>query len=193
MTVSGRGNVTVRRAGTSSVLPPGSVLGLAELREPIRSGEYPPATPSARASRPDPCADAPPPALPELTAAAERRLAAAREHDASGMTQAVLDLETAIHDWAADTDEDQGTEQARAVLRGLITRLGQAADEGVPDSRGRLRPAVEPLLALGDELRRHRRHAAADTITAALHAAGLEIQDSWHATRWAARQARNGA
>ena len=103
--------------------------------------------------------------LPEIMAAAERRFeAAAHTRDADAMVGVILELETAIGQWEADMDEDQGTEQARALLRSLVGRLGRVAQDGLTDPRDRLRPAVEPLLELrasvarGGQFRRRRRH-----------------------------------
>ena len=79
---------------------------------------------------------------------AEREFAAAAgDRDAAAMAGVILELETSIKQWEADTDEDQGTEQARALLRSLIGRLGQA-QTGLADPRDRLQPAVEPPAAL---------------------------------------------
>jgi cysteinyl-tRNA synthetase len=100
------------------------------------------------------------------------------------MAGVILELETAIGQWEADTDEDQGTEQARALLRGLIGRLGRAAQDGLADPRDRLRPAVEPLLELRAALREEGNFTAADAIRQALTAAGLEISDTPEGTRW---------
>ena len=100
------------------------------------------------------------------------------------MAGVILELETAIRQWEADTDEDQGTEQARALLRSLIARLGRAAQDGLADPRERLRPAVEPLLALRTALRREGNFAAADAIRDALAAAGLDVSDTPEGTRW---------
>ena len=100
------------------------------------------------------------------------------------MAEVILELETAIGQWEADTDEDQGTEQARALLRSLIGRLGQAAQDGLADPRERLRPAVEPLLALRTALRGEGNFAAADAIREALAAAGLDVSDTPEGTRW---------
>jgi cysteinyl-tRNA synthetase len=100
------------------------------------------------------------------------------------MAGVVLDLETAVSQWEADTDEDQGTKQARALLRSLIGRLGRAAREGLADPRDRLAPAVEPLLALRATLRGAGDYAAADAIRDALAAAGLDVSDAPEGTRW---------
>jgi uncharacterized protein YcaQ len=103
--------------------------------------------------------------LPEIMAAAERGFGAAvGERDANAMVGAILELETAISLWEADTDEDQGTEQARALLRSLIGRLGRAAQDGLADPRDRLRPSVELLIALRNTLRGEGNFAAADVI-----------------------------
>jgi cysteinyl-tRNA synthetase len=100
------------------------------------------------------------------------------------MVGVILELETAITQWEADTDEDQGTEQARALLRSLIGRLGRAAGDGLADPTDRLRPAVEPLIALRAAMRGEGNFAAADTIREALAAAGLDVSDAPEGTRW---------
>ena len=147
-----------------------------------------PALPAADAEAPAlPAGDAEPAALtlPEIMAAAERRFeAAAGTRDADVMVGVILELETAIGQWEADMDEDQGTEQARAILRSLIGRLGQAAQDGLTDPRDRLRPAVEPLLELRATLRGAGNFTAADAIREALAAAGLDISDTPEGTRW---------
>ncbi len=123
--------------------------------------------------------------LPELTEACAHRFdKATGRRDAAGMTAAILDLEEAVHAWAADTDEDQGTEQARVVLRGLITRLGAVARDGLRGPGALPGAAVEPLLGLRDTLRAEGRYQDADTIRAALIAAGLIIQDTPAGPQW---------
>ena len=118
-------------------------------------------------------------------AAAERGFgAAAGARDADAMVGVILELETTITQWEADTDEDQGTEQARALLRSLIGRLGRAARDGLADPRDRLRPAVEPLIALRAALRGEGNFAAADAIREALAATGLDVSDTPEGTRW---------
>jgi hypothetical protein len=201
--IRGRGGVTVRRSGETPsgrrrsgddvVLPAGTRLSVAELRDlvhgdPARGIRRPPdgtagpadggagaAGGSEEAARP----------LPEIMAAAERRFdTAAGQRDADAMVGVILGLETAITQWEADMDEDQGTEQARALLRGLIGRLGRAAEDGLADPRDRLAPAVEPLLALRATLRGAGDFAAADAIRDALAGAGLDISDTPAGTRW---------
>jgi cyanophycinase-like exopeptidase len=208
--IRGRGGVTIRRSGDSVVLPSGTRLSAADLRDLVRgiprarrgagAGDGSARGDEGRAG--DGCAaggNADEPTLrsaqwsaqwsalplPELMAAAERGFgAAAGARDADAMVRVILELEAAITRWEADTDEDQGTEQARAVLRSLIGRLGRAASDGLADPRDRLRPMVEPLLALRDALRGEGNFAAADAIRAALAATGLDVSDTPEGTRW---------
>jgi len=194
--IRGRGGVTVRRSGDSVVLPAGTRLSLTELRDLVRGirraaggGHAPGGTgPAGPAGRDDAAArDLEPPSLPlpEIMAAAERRFqAAAGARDADAMVGVILELETAIGQWEADMAEDQGTEQARALLRSLVGRLGRAAQDGLTDPRERLRPAVEPLLELRASLRGAGDFTAADAIRDALATAGLDVSDTPEGTRW---------
>ncbi len=192
--IRGRGGMTVRRSGGSVVLPAGSRLSVADLRDlvqGIRRATGPAGAGGAAGSAGGAAGGALGGAgpqglpLPEIMAAAERQFeAAAGARDADAMVGVLLELETAIGQWAADTDEDQGTEQARALLRRLIGRLGRAAQDGLTDPRDRLRPAVEPLLALRTALRGAGNFAAADAIREALTAAGLDVSDTPEGTRW---------
>jgi hypothetical protein len=216
LAVTGRGTVTIRRAGQSTVLPAGTILSLADLRGLIR-GEARAAGVTGAAGRTSPEASGSPASpddrdtgfaaplpLPELTALARERFEAAdRAGDVPGMVTAILDLEAAITDWATDTEEDQGTAQSRAVLRGLITALGQRTAELaaraarparlaglIPAAGGSCAPSgplgavVEPLLTLRAELREQGAWPAADTIRDALTAAGFQLQDTADGTRW---------
>ncbi|HEY1915558.1 MAG TPA: hypothetical protein VGH27_08280 [Streptosporangiaceae bacterium] len=187
--VAGRGTVTVRRRGASTVLAAGTVVPLGDLAGLVSRGAPPAAGPHrAQPGQPqdqNQDQDDGLLPLPELTESIQRRFEAAeRDRDAAAMVAAILDLDAAIHAWAADTDEDQGTGQARAVLRGLVTRLGQAAERGLADPRDQLRPAVQPLLTLRATLRGEGSYQAADTIRDALTAAGFELHDHPDSTEW---------
>ena len=191
--IRGRGGVTVRRSGDSVVLPSGTRLSVADLRDLVRgirrAGEAAGAgggngdEPAQRSAQRSAQWSALP--LPEVMAAAELGFrAAARTRDADAMVGVILELETAIAQWEADTDEDQGTEQARALLRSLIGRLGRAARDGLADPRDRLRPTVERLIALRTALRGEGNFAAADAIREALAATGLDVSDTPDGPRW---------
>jgi hypothetical protein len=191
--IRGRGGVTVRRSGHSVVLPAGTRLSVPELRDLVQGirraaddGRGPAGDEDAPGGGDGAAAgETPPLPLPEIMAAAEQRFeAAAGGRDADAMVGVILELETAIGQWEADMDEDQGTEQARALLRSLVGRLGRAAQDGLADPRDRLRPAVEPLLELRAGLRGAGNFAAADAIREALTAAGFDVSDTPEGTRW---------
>jgi Peptidase family S51 len=181
--IRGRGGLTIRRAGVSTVLTAPAVVSLAQLRSMIRTGESAIAVPSLVTS--EPAEELLP--LADLTRRAETSFEEALgERDAAGMITAILELEASIHSWTADTEEDQGSSQARAAFRGLITRLGEALAEGLRDPAERFGPVVDPLLALRSALRSGGRYQDADVIRDALIAAGLTISDDSTGTRWAA-------
>jgi hypothetical protein len=197
--IRGRGGMTIRRSGHSVVLPAGTRLPMAELRDLVQGirraaggGDAPDvaditglAGPGGGGGAAAGDGEMPPLPLPEIMAAAEERFdAAAGTRDADAMVGVILELETAIGQWEADMDEDQGTEQARALLRSLVGRLGRAAQDGLTDPRDRLRPAVEPLLDLRAVLRNAGNFAAADAIREALTAAGFDVSDTPEGTRW---------
>jgi cyanophycinase-like exopeptidase len=191
--VLGKGGATVRKTGVSTVLPAGSAISLTDLRTLAVSGQSCRSAGPADASASDsePGAGRPEPTaalgeLPELTVAAEGQFdGAVRDKNSDAMVSAILDLEAAIEAWASDTDENDNSDRARAVLRGLVVRLGKSADAGLGDPADRLRPAVEPLITLRGRLRKDGDYAAADTIRDALIAAGIELRDSPDGTSWA--------
>ena len=179
--VLGRGGLTIRRAGVSNALTAPAVVSLAQLRSMIRTGESAAAVPSPMMA--EPAEELLP--LADLTHRAETRFEEALgESDAASMITAILDLEDSIHSWTADTEEDQGGSQARAVLRGLITRLGDAVAEGLRDPAERFGPVVDPLLALRSALRAEGRYQDADVIRDALTGSGIKISDDPTRTRW---------
>jgi hypothetical protein len=189
--VRGRGSLTIRRGGLSSTVPAPATVTIEQLREMLRTGARAAVAPAAAAvPQQRPTANSPLP-LAEVTRRCEQRFAqASSDRDGQGMVTAVLELEDAIHAWAADTEEDQGTNQARAVLRGLIGRLGETLSAGLRDPEATLGPAVGPLLELRSSLRADGKYAEADAIRAALTAAGLQVGDAADGTRWTAGHRR---
>ncbi|MGX6604533.1 hypothetical protein ACWKSP_20725 [Micromonosporaceae bacterium Da 78-11] len=184
--VVGRGNLTVRRQGRSTPLPAGTTLTLSELRGLAHQGTIARTIPHQAAAEPD--AGPPPLTVSEVAADCERRFDQALAcRDAAAMTQAVLELEATVHAWSSDTEQDDGAEQARAVLRTLILRLGQAATGGVVDPAEALRPLVQPLLGVRDRLRAGRDYAAADEVRDALAAVGVELRDTVGGVDWLVR------
>lgn len=185
--VAGRGTLTVRRHGSSTVLPAGVTVSLTELRALAHRGTVTRAIP--RQARDSPAAMAAP-TISEVAAECERRFdEALAGRDAAAMTQTVLHLESAVYEWRGDTEEDDGAQQARAVLRTLILRLGRTATGGLADPAELFRPLVQPLLGIRERLRARHDYAIADEVRDALAAAGVELKDTSVGTDWSLRPA----
>ena len=192
-TVIGRGVVTVRRRGVAEQFPAGTRMPLASLAAAARATRPAgapavapadaPLTPAeSEAARPKRSA------LLEEVARLEQAFAAAlagrRAEDAA---EAILTLDRTILDWSADTLQTDEPDRARAVLRSLVHRLGEAASVGLRDPRELLAPLVEGLIALRAELRAEKAWQAADRLRDRLVAAGVELHDTAGGTTWTLR------
>jgi cyanophycinase-like exopeptidase len=183
--VRGRGGLTIRKNGASTVLRAPAVLPIADLRATIRTGALTVTTAAPPAPDPGQAETDSPLPLTDVVEHAERQFEAAlADRDGKGLIMIILDLEYAVHAWMADTDEDQGTEQARAVLRGMIGRLDEFVSEGMRDPLDKLRPAVDPLVELRAALRAQGRYSESDEIRAALLACGVQVADGADGSRW---------
>ena len=133
--VRGRGGLTIRKNGVSTVL---RGAGRAADRGPARDDPDRRAQPRRPLTSPRPHpASASPTRRCRCPTSSRARSGSSRRRsptvDGTGLIMTILDLEYAVHAWMADTDEDQGTEQARAVLRGMIGRLDEIVTEGLRD------------------------------------------------------------
>ncbi|MDQ7903240.1 hypothetical protein RB614_01735 [Phytohabitans sp. ZYX-F-186] len=179
--VLGNGRFTIRRGGESTIHPTGSVIGIATLAS---GGARAIATEAAPADAPPP--DPPPESSLKAAAGAlaARFDAALAGRDADGCVAAILDLEQIIVDWAADTNISDEGEQARAVLRSMVVRLGELAQAGARDPRDVLGPYLSLLLDLRAKARADRDFATSDQIRDRLAAAGVEVRDTPTGPEW---------
>jgi hypothetical protein len=183
VTVLGRGALTVRRQAVSTVFASGSTVTIDELRAIAVGGEPAPGPSNAQRSAvttPDP--------TPSLRAEAERLqdvfTTGLRSRDVNAAVTAVLELEQAIVDWSADTEEMDGTEGPRAMLRRMVTRLAELAVVGARDPRDIVAPFVETLLELREQAREQGSWTLADALRDRLTAAGIEVRDTPQGARW---------
>ena len=95
-----------------------------------------------------------------------------------------LELEQAIVDWSADTEELDGIDRPRATLRRMVTRLGEVAVAGTRDPRELVSPFVDALIELRNRARKERAWALADDLRDRLVAAGIEVHDTPEGTVW---------
>jgi hypothetical protein len=190
--VTGRGTVTVRLAGRSTVLPTGTEItidhlrALGEGREDGEAGVTSTASPAVDVPVPEPVV---PSSLAASTAEAQTSFDAAIEaRDATAAVAAALALEEAIAAWGADTLQSDEMDRARAALRGMLTRLGRVATEGLVDRRDIVGPFVDALLTLRAQARDAKRWSEADAVRDALASAGVEARDTPAGVEWELRQ-----
>ena len=193
--VDGRGTVTARYRGAEQVWSSGESISLTDLAAALagdadqtRAGPTSLTRPDAEVAGQD---DLPavtgsaPSSLREASDAADETFAAAvSDGDATAAAAAVLTLEQAIVDWAADTDQTDDRDHARRTLRGLVVRLGELAREGVADPRARVEPFVTLLLQRRDAARDARDWSTADAVRDGLAALGVEVRDTGEGVEW---------
>ena len=187
-TVRGRGQVTVRRAGTElRTVAAGARLPIAELTRAEGATPTDAAwpTPDAAVAAPAPDGDQTSRTLDEQARAATRTFdAALARGDGRAAAEVILDLEEAIAQWSADTTQSDEGDRARAALRGLVIRLGDAATEGLVDPTARLAPMIDVVVRAREELRTRRDYALADQLRDAADAVGIELRDGEEGTTW---------
>ncbi|HEX8761060.1 MAG TPA: hypothetical protein VF734_14050, partial [Pseudonocardiaceae bacterium] len=107
-----------------------------------------------------------------------------RTRDVSAAVTAVLELEQAIVDWSADTEEMDGVEEPRDMLRRMVTRLAELAVVGARDPREIVGPFIDILLELREQARKRGSWTLADTVRDRLTAAGIEVRDTPQGAVW---------
>ena len=182
-TVSGLGAVTIRRRGRSTRVEAGTTMPLQQWRDAAE----------AAATR---VVDVPPsPALKGVQKAASPFLDSVESHtrqfddalssgDARGAVKAVLELDDLMVEWSHETFSADEEARARAALRSMVTRLGEAADAGMRDPRLMVGPYIEALLEARERARREGRYDEADIIRDRLLGEGVELRDGPDGTDW---------
>lgn len=186
LVVEGRGDVTIRRGGTTlRTITAGTTLSVDAVTHravtPAASQPQDHAQHAAAAS----VADADARTLGEHVAVATGAFdAAIAQRSGPAATAAVLDLEAAIADWSADTTQSDEVDRARAALRGLIVRLGTAADHGLVAPAERIGPMIDAVVRARTQLRERGDYDLADRLRAATDAIGVELRDTADGTTW---------
>ncbi|MFP5308874.1 MAG: hypothetical protein ACLGIR_04775 [Actinomycetes bacterium] len=195
--VTGRGGVTVRVDGESTVFDDGThaledLLAAARGEAGAGGGvvlDVPPSTGEAPETDTGeaPADDSP---LREEVRRLEHAFDVALDAgDALAATEAVLELEQTVRDWAADTLTGTELDDAVEVLRRLVVRLGRVAGTGLHDHRDLLAPHVEVLLQLRRDFRAAGEYDRADRIRDELVSAGVEVRDTPDGVEWAYHEA----
>ena len=203
-TVWGRGGMTLRRHGASTVVPAGETVSMDFVRAGGATGAEAgaatvaaggssvpvvadPTVDSADAGAGDSAGGSPGDAasLGEATSRAEEAFEAAMAiGDATGAAVAALGLDHAIVEWSRDMLQSDETDRARAALRAMIVRLGEAAVAGLRDPAGVLAPVVEAALALRRVVRAEKRYDLSDLLRDELSAVGVSVRDTPDGVVW---------
>jgi cyanophycinase-like exopeptidase len=187
MTVAGNGVVSVRRRGDTRTFAAGESLSLDVLSAMLRGEQSASPAPAPTATAAPVEADSDTPAL-SLRAEADRAReafdAALDRRDVDGCVAAVLGLEVALAAWQADTLQSDDADEARRVLRALVVRLGELAEQGAADPADAVAPFVEALLAVRTGARENKDFATSDLVRDRLVAAGVEVRDAPEGTSW---------
>lgn len=189
-TVVGLGVLTVRRDGRSIEIPTGETVSIELLRRgPVEGASSAACTVSVADADTETARDLPDPSGGPSLAGDAARLgrefeAALAARDAVGATTAVLDLEEAIVGWSTDTLQSDEADRARALLRSMIVRLGEAAVGGLVDPREALGPLVEVALTARQDVRAAKRYDLSDRIRDGLAEAGIEVRDTPDGQQW---------
>ena len=86
--------------------------------------------------------------------------------------------------WQSDTLQSDDADEARRVLRALVVRLGELAEQGAADPADAVAPFVEALLAVRTGARENKDFATSDLVRDRLVAAGVEVRDAPEGTSW---------
>ena len=193
-TVTGRGGVTIRVRGASTVFPKGSTFAIDLLRNPAPTDSISQAPvgplpseltlPSVERSSDGPVHGASS-TVGETAHHASSFRAALEARDADAAVRSALALELAVADHAGG--EKREWEAARAELRGMISALGDAAVGGVQDPREVVGPFVEAMLRVRAVVRAEKRYDLSDIIRDAFDTLGVEVRDTKDGTEWGLR------
>ena len=183
-TVIGNSTITVRIKGRSTIHNSGDVISIDALRDPATGATNIPiqvTPPNTLQAEPEKDSTS----LANDTQNAERSFNEAMSAgDAAGAARAVLELESAIHAWSADTLQGEEMDNAHAALRSMIVRLGDAAIGGLADPRDALDPIMNVLLELRSAVRTDKRYDLSDLIRDRLAAVKIEVRDTPQGVEW---------
>ena len=183
-TVIGNSTITVRIKGRSTIHNSGDVISIDALRDPATGATNIPiqvTPPNTLQAEPEKESTS----LANDTQNAERSFNDAMSSgDAAGAARAVLELESAIQAWSADTLQSEEMDNAHAALRSMIVRLGDAAIGGLADPRDALDPIMNVLLELRSAVRTDKRYDLSDLIRDRLAAVKIEVRDTPQGVEW---------
>ncbi len=192
--VAGLGAATIRVAGRSAVFPAGSEVPtetLADVARQLAAGDAVDVESGATANGSHPrrgragsTARSTAPLHDEVTSLEGTFGEALARDDTSAAVAALLDLDSAISARVRGGEDSPDLDNATAMFRALIARLGERAADGPLGGRTLLEPFVEMLLDLRARARAASDWETADLIRDRLAAAGVEVRDAAADSTW---------
>ena len=183
VSVLGRGGVTWRHRGESRRVESGSTIpveSLASTGQPVAArAESPPGAMELRGGAPRAT-----PFFDEVRVQSDAAARALECRDPEAAVAALLEIDTQLYEWAADTTDSDERDRARELLRRHLVGLGELAQAGAADPRERLAPVVDRVLSLRRELRATGHYDVADKLRDVLVDGGVEIRDTPAGTEW---------
>jgi hypothetical protein len=186
VSIRGRAGVTWRHRGESWRFESGTSMPIAELVQHRGATQLPPAAlrPQQVEEAPEKEYGGPTPFMEAVAAQSAIAESALGQGDVDATVSALLAIDTQMHDWAADTLDSDEQDQARALLRRHLVRLGEVAHEGAVNPRERVAPIVDRVLDLRKEMRAAGHYDVADRLRDVLVEAGVEVRDTPDGTAW---------
>ena len=182
VSVLGRGALTWRHDSESVRVESGTTIAISSLGE----GSGAPAD-QARAAADSASRNGEPRATPffdAVRAQSESAIHALECRDPDAVVAALLEIDTQLYEWAADTTDSDERDRARELLRRHLVGLGALAHGGATDPRERVAPIVDRVLSLRRALRGDGQYDVADKLRDVLLEAGVEIRDTPTGTEW---------
>ena len=193
--VVGNGTVTIRLRENSHTIATGTTFDISVLQNPWSHFSTSP-TPSSPSQRHSPTtSDGAIESAPSqesfeslLQRFSDQFADAISSRDAETAVRATLELEQTIHEWSSDTLQGDINDRARASLRSMISRLGDASASGLQDPRDVVAPYVEAMLAVRATVRAEKRYDLSDVIRDAFATLGIEVRDTPDGVEWVLEQ-----
>ena len=182
VSVEGLGQVTVLlgdattsvRAGTSAPL---EVLAGRSARDSATASVGVTAEPNSAATAVDPLESA-------ITTADADFDAALTAGDGSAAAAVILELESTLREWSADTLQSDLPDRGRNLLRSMVVRLGESATVGLQDPRTKIAGFVTLVLDARNRARSAGDYEGADTLRDGLTQLGVEVRDTPGGSEW---------
>ena len=189
--VVGLGVMTIRRNGVSVEIPTGTTLGIEVLiagdagassaSVSMSVGDKGATTGGSQTTNPEVPAGSLAEEIDRCVLGFESALSTG---DANAAATQALTLDDAIEMWSKDMLQSRDPERAKAALRSMIVRLGDAAVGGLRDPRETLGPVIEVALKARLEVRAAKRFDLSDLIRDGLADCGIEVRDTPQGQTW---------